>query len=132
MTRRPPVQREKVVQAQLVNFLRSISAQVYVLGTRRPRGDFHGTCQTPGVPDLWVFLPPARMAAHEERTGLWIEVKAPGGRRSPDQTAFAIRCAAAHVPYVCGGVDELVAWLIDRGWIKAGSVAHYRQPEEAP
>jgi hypothetical protein len=42
---------EKVIQQQIVTLLRSIGAQVWVLGTRRKRGDYQGTMQTPGLPD---------------------------------------------------------------------------------
>lgn len=40
---------EKVVQTQIVALLRTLGADVYVLGTTRPRGDrHHGTYQSQG------------------------------------------------------------------------------------
>lgn len=43
---------EKVVQAHIVQLIRSLGGRAYVLGTRRRSTDFHGTMQTP-VGDGW-------------------------------------------------------------------------------
>jgi hypothetical protein len=47
VTRRQP---EKAEQAGIVKLVRALGGRVYVLGTRRKRGDFQGTMQTPGLP----------------------------------------------------------------------------------
>ena len=54
MTRRHP---ERVIQSHIVGLLRQVGCQVYVLGTTRPKGDYHGTCQTAGLPDVLALLP---------------------------------------------------------------------------
>ena len=122
--RRKPVQREKHEQAAIVQLLRSIGASVYVLGTRRPRGDYHGTCQTPGIPDLYAMLPARKSWAAD---AVWIEVKSATGRLSPDQSVFASRCYERSIPYVRGGVDAVISWLTASGYLKPDQVPHYRQ-----
>jgi hypothetical protein len=144
-TRPPKAPRvpEKHVQAQIVALLRSIGAAVYVLG-RPPRKVTArmGTGQTPGIPDLYVVLPEApvplpnpnasagwsvmrngkwTMGAH----GLWIEVKAHGGRLRPEQVEFARLCALAGCPHLVGGVDAVLAYLQAHGYVK--EVPHYRR-----
>jgi hypothetical protein len=109
-----------------------MGAKVYVLGTRRPRGDHPGTCQSPGIPDLWIFLPPPalRDPLFSTERVLWMEVKAVGGRASFEQAEFRARCIAVGVPHVTGGLTELTAYLVAGGWLKADNVAHYRRPKE--
>jgi hypothetical protein len=113
LRRRQP---EKAEQAAIVQLLRSLGAAVYVLGTRRPRGDYPGTRQTPGLPDLLVFLPAGRISSRSEL--LWIEVKTHQGRLSPAQREFARHCAFAGVYHLIGGVDAVIEWLADRGYLK--------------
>lgn len=48
--RRTPRQVEKPIQAAITHLLGMLGARVYVLGTRRKRGDHQGTRQTPGLP----------------------------------------------------------------------------------
>jgi hypothetical protein len=116
MTPRVP---ERVVQRQVVGLLRALGAHVYVLGTVRPRGDYPGTHQTPGLPDLLVFLR-GRL--------LCIEVKAAGGRLRPGQVLFREDCLQAGIAHVVGGVDEVLAWLMGQGLIRPDQVSHERQP----
>ena len=124
-----PVQREKIIQQQVANLLRSLGCGVYVLGTRRRQGDYHGTMQTPGIPDLFAFLPPRPEGIADALPAcLWLELKAPKGRRSPEQVAFGDACERCHVPYVWGGLDDVIAWLVRNGYLKLDSVAHYRRP----
>jgi hypothetical protein len=104
-------QPEKAIQADIVQALRRVGCAVYVLGTHRPAGDYQGTMQTPGVPDLWVFLP-------RGLGGLWVEVKAPKGRRSMAQEQFRAACYDDGVPYVCGGLPEVMQHLMLRGVIR--------------
>ena len=119
---------EKVIQAQGVQLLAARGAKVYVLGTRRPKGDYQGTRQTPGIPDVLAFLP-ATWSAGDAPLQLWWEVKAAGGRATPEQLAFAEHCAHAGQEYVRGDLDALIAWLIEHNFLKAENVAHYRRPE---
>lgn len=135
--RRSPVASpsEKVEQQHIVQLIRSIGGSVYVLGTRRKRGDFQGTCQTPGIPDLYVFLPasprPGPDGAYSSACALWVEVKAAGGRARPEQQQFQQQCEASQVAHVLGGLDAVIAFLIAGGWIRESSVPHYRRPAEA-
>ncbi len=111
---------EKVVQAQCVALLRRLGARVWVLGTVRAKGDFPGTRQTPGISDVIAFL---RGAC------LFLECKAAGGTLRPEQADFreaALTCGAP-VYHVVGGVDELFAWLVERGIVKADNVPHARR-----
>jgi hypothetical protein len=78
---RGPILSEKVEQARILELLRAIGAAVYVSGTVRPRTDaHHGTCQTPGIPDLCAFLPGPPGSHPPAYTLLFIECKRAGGR----------------------------------------------------
>ena len=137
MTKRSAVPRvpEKIIQQQIVQALRSVGAAVYVLG-RPPRKDTArmGTGQTPGIPDLYVLLPeaPAPVFVDECRWassvkpahGLWIEVKADGGRLRPQQAEFARLCGGAGCPHLVGGLDVVLSYLQQHGYIR--EAAHYR------
>jgi hypothetical protein len=109
-----------------VQLLRTLGASVYVLGTTRRRGDYPGTMQTPGVPDLLAFVPTAPGAS--ERRLLCIEVKTTVGRLSPAQVVFRSQCAAADIAHVTGPLDAVIAWLLERRLLSRGSVPHYRLP----
>ena len=88
---------EKQVQ-KLVKEMLSI-CHVVIYDTSQP---FRAAI-TPGVPDLLCFGP---------RHGFFVvEVKAPGGSQSPAQRLFQQHCEAAGVPYVLGGVDQVLAFL---------------------
>lgn len=124
---------EKVVQQQIVTFIKTIGGKVKVVGTRRPREDrHHSTFQTPGIPDLIVFVPlPAEPYSGRVRNlHGYIEVKAEGGRLRPEQREFQQDCAEAGVEHVVGDLDAVVAWLMRHGVIKPDQVAHYRVPPE--
>lgn len=121
---RPRRQPEKAEQAAIVKLLRGIGCAVYVLGTRRRAGDYQGTMQSVGVPDLYTILP--------RHTGtLWVEVKAAGGRATPEQRAFQAACQACGQAHVLGGQNAVIAWLLEHGYIHEGQVPHYRLPEVA-
>jgi hypothetical protein len=128
---RPARVPEKAEQAHIVQLLRSVGGQVYVMGTTRRRGDYAGTMQTEGIPDLMAFLP-ARNASEAlgraARVFLFVEVKARGGRLRPEQIEFQTCCVLADVAHITGGLDAVIAWLAERGYITADSVPHYRQP----
>ena len=123
-----PVQREKIIQQQVVNLLRSLGCGVYVLGTRRRQGDYPGTAQTPGIGDIFTFLPRRPIDDCVLPACLWLELKAPGGRRSPEQVAFGDACERSGVPYVTGGLDDVIAWLVTAGYLKPENLPHYRRP----
>lgn len=134
---RPPRQRERAEQAAIVRLLRSLGATVYTLGTTRRKGDFMGTMQTPGLPDLIAFIKRKTWLDVDTpldgitRRVLFIECKAKGGRLRPEQAEFRALTLQADVAHVVGGVDEVIAWLIDQRYLKADQVAHYRQPATA-
>ena len=116
-----PVQHEKHEQSKIAILFRSIGSQVYVLGTRRARGDQQGTRQTPGIPDLYIWLPLERRYT---RPGLllapkflWFEVKAEGGRTSSAQQEFELLCTTHGHPYLRGGFDRAHAFLVQHGFI---------------
>lgn len=133
---------EKVVQQQIVDALRVVGADVYVLGRpglrKRPCPNCKalipidpGTRQTPGIPDLLAFLPNAPRpcagsgphgvrAAHQ----LWIECKAADGRMSDDQETFRERCQGAGQAHLVGGLDVVLQYLATWGYCE---IAHYRQ-----
>lgn len=110
---------ERVAQRQIVHLLRSVGAQVWVLGTTRRRGDHPGTMQTPGICDVVAFVPRAGL--------LMVEVKAKGGRLRPEQSHFRDCCREHHVAHVVGGVDEVIAWLVGQGILRADALPWYRQ-----
>ena len=112
---------EKEIQADIMEMLETVGATVYRIGTTRKKGDYQGTMQTPGIPDLLAFVRiPARkmtdMRPHAVQ--LWIEVKRPGGKMSDTQLAFRWNALNAGCEYVVGGVDEVLAWLKERGVVK--------------
>jgi hypothetical protein len=71
---------EKTEQAHGVQLLRSLGAKVYVLGGHRRAGDYQGTMQTEGLPDVEAFLP---VRGTRRRVFLKWECKAVGGRLRP-------------------------------------------------
>jgi hypothetical protein len=123
MSRRRGVTRqtEKGVQVAVVQLLRAIRSQVYVLGTRRRRGEHQGTMQTPGLPDVIAFLPRALGV-------VFVEVKAPSGRLRPEQAAFRESCLAlsydgGSVYHVVGGVDALLPLLRGLNLVRPENIA---------
>jgi hypothetical protein len=131
MTRRRDFQvLEKTEQANTVQLFATIGADVYQLGTRRPRGrpcpccgtfvsEFQGTCQTPGISDLVVFLP-GHAGGDGPRPVLFLEQKASGGRFSPAQTHFRDVVQRSTAEYAAGTVDDVIAWLEQRGYLRRG------------
>ena len=131
--RRKPRQVEKPIQAAIKDLLLMLGAKLYVLGTRRKRGDHQGTRQSPGLPDLLAFLPP-RATAHRvvPRRLLIVEVKPPGGKMSPEQEEFRMLCLEAQIGHVVGDLDAVIAWLLREGYLKPHQVAWYRLPPSHP
>lgn len=78
-------------------------------GHRRPgvAGKLRAEGVRRGVPDL--CLPVARGGAH----GLYIEMKAPGGRERPEQRWWRERlCEQGYRSVVCVGADEAICALV--------------------
>jgi len=118
---RLPVRSERVEQAHIIQVARTLGARVYVLGTTRRRGDYPGTMQTAGLPDLWMVWPHAWWTL-PAGTGLWWEVKRVGGTRSPAQVQFAEECVLAGVPYGWGDCDAFIRWCREHGLLR-GEIA---------
>ncbi len=135
MSRQHPVQREKAEQAAIVELAQTFGGLVWVLGTRRGRGkpcpkcgtfvaEHQGLRQTPGHPDLEIYLPtPAPLAprvnpSSRGRRLLFWESKAPGGRPSDEQTAYAELARAAGIDHGMGTFDDFVSWAIAEGYCR--------------
>ena len=110
---------EKAEQAGTVKLLQLLGADVYVIGTHRPRGrpcpqcgtfvaEHQGTCQTPGIADLVVFLP-----GELPRRVCFIEQKRIGGTLSAEQVRFKALAEQSTALYVAGTMDDVLAWLRD-------------------
>jgi len=117
---------ERAEQAGIVKLLRAVGCDVWVLGTTRRRGDYQGTNQTPGAPDLIVLLP-------RDLGVLFVEVKAKGGRLRVEQRRFRDAClrymaAGRGIYYATGGVDAVILTLIGLHLLKPEQVAWYRHP----
>lgn len=135
LSRAPRRQPEKREQAAIVRLLRTLGAQVWVLGTQRRRTDYPGTMQTPGLPDLIASLPRGRQGCSARRAvesptpavRLEVEVKAAGGRLSPAQRTYRQHALACGIAHVVGGLDEVIAWLLDRGFLRPEQVPYDRR-----
>lgn len=107
-------QPERAIQSRIVALLRSVGCAVWVLGTTRRRGDYQGTMQTPGLPDVLAFLPRSQGV-------LFVEAKAPGGRLRPAQADFRACClplVTDRVYHVTGGLEAVVAKLATLGILR--------------
>lgn len=129
---------EKVQQSHIVQLLRGLGGQVYELGTRRARGDYQGTRQTPGLPDVLAFLPPSPRLSDPLRIPrpyaqlLMVEAKREGGKVRPAQREFQDWCGRSGIHHVLGTYDAVVGWCIQHGYLKPESVPHYRLLKEGP
>lgn len=123
--RRAPRQIEAGQQEQGIALLRSMGAKVYRLGVRRRKGDYAGTMQTEGLPDVLAFIPHRGAGV---RTFVAWECKAPGGRLRPEQIEFATHCFEAGVAHVTGDLTALMAWLVQAKFLRADQLPHHRQP----
>jgi hypothetical protein len=111
---------EKFIQRDIQKLLCLLGAKVYVLGTRRARGDQQGTRQSPGLPDLIAFLP-ARLPSRRSRIVL-IEVKRIGNDLSQAQFDFQTLCQRADIAYITGNLDRILTWLTAEGYLHARSI----------
>lgn len=128
---RPSRVPEKAEQAHGVQLVRSIGGKAYIIGGHRRRGDYQGTMQSPGIPDVMFFLPPRPVppgSGNVRPLFLFWEAKASGGRLRLEQDEFRGLCQDAGVEHLVGNFDALIAWLAEHHYVKAESVPHYRQP----
>jgi hypothetical protein len=107
---------EKHEQADGVALLRLIGAEVYISGTRRRRGDYQGTMQTPGIPDVEAFLPDPYAKFATRRLLKW-EVKSEAGISSSAQAHYEMLCQSANIDHVVGPFRMLKQWLRDAGYL---------------
>jgi hypothetical protein len=128
---------ERHEQADGIRLLRSLGGQVYESGTiaRPGSGPHRPTCQTPGIPDVEVYLPAPRfgrgLPAGQTRVLLKWEAKRPGGRLSPAQVDYQRLARAAGVHHVAGDLNALLTWLVGAGYLRADQLPHDRQPASA-
>jgi hypothetical protein len=128
-SRRNTTPLEKDEQFAIRKLMLSLGAREYVLGTKRKRTDYHGTMQTPGIADLQFFLPERRLGHANTRRFVVVEAKRERGSRfSSEQIEYRGLCLAAGVDYIGGCLNDVMAWLIDEGYIDAKNLPHYRQP----
>jgi len=123
---RRPVQREKAEQADIEQLAVTLGGRVWRLGTRRRRGtpcpscgtfvpEHQGTRQSPGLPDLFLWLPARDVVP---ATTLWWEAKAGRNPLRPEQQDFRAMALSAGHPHGVGGVDSFVAWCVGQGRVK--------------
>lgn len=131
MRPRRAVTPEKAEQSHIVQLLRSLGGTVYVLGTRRRKGDFAGTMMTPGLPDLQAFLPDSRFVPATTFRLVFVEVKASSGRLRPEQRELQTLCQQAGIDHIVGGYNAVIAWLLERGYVRRDQFPDYRLPVQA-
>ena len=106
---------ETPIHIAIVDYLRLVLPGALVIhipngGKRgaREAAEFQRMGVVAGVPDIAILLGCGGV--------LFIEVKAPKGKLSPEQEAFAQFCAGAHFPFgVCRSVDDARAFLSANG-----------------
>lgn len=121
-------QPEKREQAQIVKLLEAIGAKWYEIGRPRQQKCHHcgmtskdlGTRQTPGFPDIFVFLPLKKnRGPFLAPPFVLIEVKGPDGSLSPEQREFRDYCRARAIPHVDGTYERVYQWLRARHFVEA-------------
>ncbi len=117
------MQHEKAEQQTIVELIEVLGGRVWVLGTRRRRGDHPGTMQSSGLPDLVAFLPRRVDSPYAMPYELLvIECKAAGGRLRAEQRELQTFCQQSGTAHVTGGIDDVTAWLEAHGYIERGAV----------
>jgi hypothetical protein len=141
------VRLEKFEQAAIVRLLLSMGAEVFVLGTRRPRHTRCRSCgaavpesqttrQSPGLPDLLVYL--KRPGGERKLDLLVIECKKFGTKLRPDQIRFKQFSERADVKHVVGTYDDVLRYLVATGYLPPQAVtpemqiAHKGDSRHAP
>ena len=95
---------ERDLRAVGVQMLRAMGCRVDVFSENR------ATRNTPGVPDVYAFLPNGRGT-------VWWESKGPRTVTTPAQEDFETACLACGQPYVRGTVADLAQFLRGLGII---------------
>jgi hypothetical protein len=137
---RQPRIAEKVEQAHIVQLARAVGCFVAVIGTVR-RGSKCPTCgswvqghmgtqQTPGIPDLEIWLPARASVIAGQRELVKWETKASDGRLEPEQIAYRDLCAVSGVTWGFGTFADFEQFLVARGLVKPDNIPHYRRPQE--
>lgn len=93
-------QREKEVQRDVIELFESLGCHVI----RTSPGRRGGTFQTPGIPDLRVFVP-------RKRCAFWFETKAANGVQSTGQITFQRLAEACGDVYIIGGTEAAIMHL---------------------
>lgn len=105
-TRKPKPPLERVVQGQVVEYLKLTGWAVWQTsqGHKHPKGA-KGLRITPGIPDLYCL--------HAQHGPLWIECKREGESRTDAQEAFAVAHCTTSAPWciVVHSLWELVDTL---------------------
>lgn len=128
---------EKFEQADGLRLLQSLGGRVFVSGTVRVRPNpscpsclrNQSTRQTPGIPDVEVFLPPPRkliLGPRRDRLLKW-EVKRVRGKLSPEQARYRDLCELAGVAHVSGPLDALIGWLVAEGYLSPDQLTASRR-----
>jgi len=129
---------ERAEQARIVGFLTSIGAKVWEIGTTRKKGDYQGTMQSPGLPDVIAFLKHPRPAGatyafpSHPLEQLVVEVKVEGNTMRPEQRIFRQMCLDAGVAHVVGDLNDVIRWLVEHGYVLERNLPHYRIPGFKP
>lgn len=102
---------EREIQRAIVQLCRQLGGVVYSLSQGyRPGGRRHATTrQTKGLADLYVIFPAKKRV-------MWIEVKRPGQKPTPEQRRFAELNRLCGVMSVIGGLEELLQSLAALGF----------------
>ena len=119
-------QPEREITQQIVRLLKSLGGEIYKSSTTRRRGDYQGTMQTPGIPDLEIFMPPPKARPADNHVLVKIEVKAQKGRMSPAQQRYRQLCLLSNTHHIVGGFDEVLDWLISHAYLESEQVLHER------
>ena len=95
-------QPEKRIQLQIIKYLKLKGfavGKIKTTGARRGKFFILDPYHFKGVADLLVFTPALT----------FIEVKAPGGRLSPDQILFQKLCEGSQTPYIIAySLDDII------------------------
>ena len=125
-----PTTDERHEQKNILNLVDQLGGVYQTIGTGHRqqfcvcgvRTTDQGTRQSPGLPDLWIVLPPApatRAATpNAPWVALWVEVKGKGGTLSPEQVECKYVNERAGVVHLVGGLDAFLAWLRAGGWVR--------------
>jgi hypothetical protein len=96
--------RERDLRARVVKRLRALGCEVMSTSSPKP------SRIAKGMPDLYVIPP-------RGKPPFWIEMKAPGGKASPEQVAFAAKHEPSGMAVIIGGEAEVLAHITTLGLV---------------